>query len=352
MCQTRRSSKRLDRIAGGKPRRTFPECGLAVLVAAVLAACAPIRQSALGPTDFARARFEADRFVSFDGARLGLSVWRPQGVEPWAVIVGLHGMNDYANTYHLAGPWWAQRGVATYAIDLRGFGRSPNRGVWPDPELTTQDVRAALAVARARHPDAVLALVGVSMGAANAALAAQAAPEAMDRLVLVSPAVWGWRRLPWTYAATLRVAAWTAPGFSLKPPKRVTRQVTPSDNVAMLIRNGRDPNMLFETRVDAVYGLINLMQAGAEAMRDAPPDTLFLMGERDEIIPAPALEAAAAELPAEARVLRYPEGYHMLLRDLQAETVWRDVLVYLADPAAPSPSQAEEAAPAELVNAR
>jgi len=174
----------------------------------------------------------------------------------------------------------------------------------------------------------------------------------MDRLILVSPAVWGWNRLPWTYAATLRVAAWTAPGFALKPPKGVVSQVTPSDNIAMLIRNGRDPKMLFETRMDAVYGLIDLMQEGAEAMSAVPARTLYLIGEKDEIIPMGALDAAAAALPPGARVVRYPRGHHMLLRDLQAETVWRDVLAYLADPAAPAPSLREEEARAELVNAR
>ena len=54
-----------------------------------------------------------------------------------AVIIALHGMNDYANTYYLAGPWFAERGVALYAYDARGFGRSPNRGLWPGERLMT-----------------------------------------------------------------------------------------------------------------------------------------------------------------------------------------------------------------------
>ena len=88
-----------------------------------LAACAPVTQRALAaPAGFGGPAFVGDRFVSFDGASLGLSTWAPEG-EPWAVIVGLHGMDDYANAFHMAAPFWAKQGIATYAYDQRGFGR-------------------------------------------------------------------------------------------------------------------------------------------------------------------------------------------------------------------------------------
>ena len=38
----------------------------------------------------------------FDGVHLGLTRWEASG-EPWAVIVAVHGMNDYANAYHVDG---------------------------------------------------------------------------------------------------------------------------------------------------------------------------------------------------------------------------------------------------------
>jgi len=97
---------------------------------AALSGCAPLTQRLdLGPLGFRGPRFEGDDFVSFDGARLGLRTWLPDGEPEWA-IVGLHGMNDYSNAYHLAADGWAGQGIATYAFDVRGFGRSPARGVW------------------------------------------------------------------------------------------------------------------------------------------------------------------------------------------------------------------------------
>lgn len=43
-------------------------------------------------------------------------------------------------------------------------------------------------------------------------------------------------------------------------------------------------------------------------------------------------------LPASARVAVYPDGYHMLTRDLGARVVLDDMAVWLADPTAPLPS--------------
>ena len=73
---------------------------------------------------------ENNRLITFDGAELGLTVWDTEA-EPDIVIVGVHGMNDYANAFHMAAPYWAARGVKTYAYDQRGFGRSFGRGEWP-----------------------------------------------------------------------------------------------------------------------------------------------------------------------------------------------------------------------------
>ena len=81
----------------------------AVLFALTLSGCAPMLVQQAGRPDlsFQGPRLEQQAMVSFDGARLGLTTWEAKG-EPWAVIVGVHGMNDYANAFHLAAPWWAE----------------------------------------------------------------------------------------------------------------------------------------------------------------------------------------------------------------------------------------------------
>src|SRR5262249_47536372 len=44
-----------------------------------------------------------------------------------AVILALHGFNDYSHAFAMPGPLWAEQGIATYAYDQRGFGGTPMR---------------------------------------------------------------------------------------------------------------------------------------------------------------------------------------------------------------------------------
>ncbi|MFV4649160.1 alpha/beta fold hydrolase, partial [Mycobacterium tuberculosis] len=153
-------------------------------------------------------------------------------------------MNDYAEAFSLAAPLWAKAGVTTYAYDQRGFGRSAERGVWGGKALMTQDLRTACALARARHPKAVVAVVGESMGGAVAIAAfASASPPDADRLALVAPAVWGWGEQPLPNNVALWLGAHLAPGRRLVPPAWVTRKIHPTDNIEVLRQMSRDRNL-------------------------------------------------------------------------------------------------------------
>jgi acylglycerol lipase len=317
------------------------------MLASFLAACMPTIQRANIPAPgFSGPSFQGDKFIAQDGALLGLSSWLPEASAPKSVIIALHGMNDYARTFELAGPYWASQGIATYAYDARGFGRSPERGVWGGQELMLGDLRTAVSLARAKYPGLPVTLVGESMGAATilAALGDDNPPQ-VDRVVLIAPAVWGWSNLPLAYRVSLWVTAHTPISLRpLNPPRAVVRKITASDNIPMLQRLGRDPNMLFATRLDAVYGLVNIMERAFKSARKVPPYTLVLYGSKDQIIPRPSVERTIARLPDHIQSVEYPDGYHMLTRDLQAQRVWADIAAFMEDPDAIVPSRAGDAA--------
>jgi alpha-beta hydrolase superfamily lysophospholipase len=317
---------------------------LALLLCLVtLAACAPTLQRAGRPeAGFTGPHLEAHDLVSFDGARLGLTRWDAEGPgAPWAVIIGVHGMDDYANAFHLAAPWWAARGVTTYAFDQRGFGRSPGRGLWAPDALRIEDLRTLVALARRRHPGALVAVVGESLGGAVAIEAfASARPPDADRLILAAPAVWGWSTQPLPYRVVLWLADHLAPAKVFTPPDWLTDHVAASDNREELIAMGRDPLMIWGARTDALYGLVNTMENAARDISLLRTPTLYLYGERDEIIPRSATLHAVRRLPSTDRTALYPEGWHLLLRDRQAPRVWADILAFIRDPGAPLPSGA------------
>jgi alpha-beta hydrolase superfamily lysophospholipase len=314
----------------------FRPLGL-VLSLALLAGCAPLLvQSPLTPpAAFKGPRLTDTTFTSFDGTQLPVMEWKAQG-EPWAVIIGVHGFDDYANAFHLAGPVWAQDGVTTIAYDQRGFGRAPRRGIWPGTELLTRDLKTLVPLVRAQYPRAIIAVAGVSMGggASIISFSGDDAPP-IDRLVLLSPAVWGWSSQPLAYKTALFTVGHIAPALTLGAPHIGAKVIHTSDNRQELIAMGHDPNMLFDARTDVLYGMVDLMQSAWEDAGKVKPPTLYLYGAHDEVIPKNAAFHAAAALPAGDKTGYYKDGYHLLLVDKQRERVIRDVEGFLRDPKAP-----------------
>ena len=315
---------------------------LAVLASLLLAACAPTLQQAGRPElGFSGPRLDDHSVISFDGAKLGLTRWDSRDGPPRAVIVGVHGMNDYANAFHLAAPVWARSGITTLAYDQRGFGRSPGRGIWAPDALKTEDLRTVVALARARYPGAIIAVAGESLGGAVAIEAfASARPPAADRLVLLAPAVWGWSTQPVSYKTALWLADHLAPGWVVTPPSWLTSKVFASDNHEELIAMGQDPLMTWGARADVLYGLVATMQHAWRETGAIDARTLYLYGAHDEVIPKKPTFQAAARLKVGDRTAYYADGWHLLLRDRQGPRVWSDVAAFVLDPNAPLPSGA------------
>jgi alpha-beta hydrolase superfamily lysophospholipase len=317
-----------------------------------LAACRPEVQTPGAPPlgfkgpSFSPAGSGTGVFVSFDGARLPMQTWSAVGadgeaIEPWAVVIALHGMNDYAEAFYLPAPYWAAQGITTYAYDQRGFGRTLNRGVWGGADLMSRDLRTAVALARAAHPGALIAVVGESMGGAVAIAAfASNDPPAADRLVLAAPAVWGWDAQPITYRAALWLTAHIAPSTRVEAPNWLVRHILASDNIDELRRMGRDRNMIFRTRADTIYGLVSLMQQAREDLGRVRAPVLFQYGAHDQIIPKDAAFYAARSLKPTDHSAYYADGYHLLTRDLGRRQVLDDIIAFIRNPSAPPPSGA------------
>jgi alpha-beta hydrolase superfamily lysophospholipase len=248
------------------------------------------------------------------------------------VIVALHGMNDYSRAFDIPAPRWAELGITTYAYDQRGFGRSPGVGLWPGAPALREDLVDFVDVVKARHPELPVFVLGESMGGAVAMTAfASDIPPKADGLILIAPAVWGRETMPLSYRVGLWATAHTLPWTSFSGSGL---KITPSDNIEMLRANGRDPLFLKRSRTDAIYGLVSLMgEAYAAAPRLNGGPLLYLYGGRDEVIPKRPTEAVMGYLEPDATVMTYPTGYHMLLRDLNAEPRWADVAAWIREKA-------------------
>jgi alpha-beta hydrolase superfamily lysophospholipase len=311
--------------------------GLLLLVLVlVLGACAPRIETAGRP--IMAPELTVDHILAADGAKLPLRVWRAEG-EVGAVIVALHGFNDYSNAFDDAAGFWAKLGITTYAYDQRGFGQTANHGLWPGVDSLIDDLRSVTELIRRAHPATPLYLLGESMGGAviMTLMARAPAPE-VDGIVLVAPAVRGWQTMNIFYRAGLWIGAHVMPWAT---PSGRGLGIKPSDNREMLLALSRDPYVIKRTRIDALYGLVNLMDAAFDAAPDLTIPTLVLYGENDQLIPKGPTYDMLARLNSHHRVALYDTGYHMLLRDLDAETVLTDIAAWITDRQAALPSGRE-----------
>jgi len=339
---------------------------LSALLLLLLISCATPRVAAPGGESVVPALVEGysgeGYFLARDGRELPLRMWLPQDkndqsqVVPGAVIAALHGFNDYSNAFETTGIFLARRGIATYAFDQRGFGAGPQAGLWAGVTAMTNDARDFVRVLRLHYPGVPLFFLGESMGAAVIMASmtedASSSVAAVDGVILLAPAVWARETMSPLQVGLLWLVAHTMPGVQLTGQGL---RIRASDNNTMLRALSADPLVIKETRVDAMYGLSNLMDA---ALASAPlvakmrAPMLILYGRRDEVIPIEPVAVMLERLPdngdgnggddggGEITLGVYDRGFHMLTRDLQGWRVMEDMAAWIADPAAPLPSGA------------
>jgi alpha-beta hydrolase superfamily lysophospholipase len=289
-------------------------------------------------------------FVTADGYRLLLRRWAPEG-DAEAAVLALHGFNDHSTFLAEAAARWAEQGIATYAYDQRGFGTSPNRGLWAGSAVYAQDAADMLALLAERHPGRPIYLLGESMGGAIALVTLTRHPEAeVAGAVLAAPAVWSRDTMPFYQRWGLFLSSYTVPWLKLTGSNL---DIQASDNIDALIALGKDPLVIKATRIDAMHGLTDLMDEALAAAPNFDRKALLLYGEKDELVPLDPMLELWQHLPRDAaadqRRVLYQNGWHLLFKDLQAELVIDDVAHWIADPAAPLPSAADQEAEERLL---
>ena len=338
--------------AFGRARRWV--CGVALALVAGCAAPEPPQPPGAVPA--AVPALTLDTVFTADGTALPLRSFLPAG-PPRAVVIAVHGFNDYSNAFFEPALYLKRQGIALLAYDQLGFGDAPRRGHWAGEPRLVDDLRQIVGLVRRQYPGVPVFVMGESMGAAVAMVATtEPNPPAVDGLILVAPAVRGRGTLTALQRGVLDVMSATFPWFE------VTAQglrILPSDNFTMLSLLSRDPRIIHSTRTDAVRGLVDLMDHATEAAARLTVPALILAGERDEVItPVPTclmLARLPQRPPGAWRFMLYPNGYHMLLRDRDGPLVMADVVRWIDDRTAPLPSGDErlvagaEPVPADIV---
>jgi len=315
-----------------KRRKIFTAMSAQLVLLLLLSACSNPIYQVRPDTVLDNRRLTASSAIMSDGYVLPMKTW-PATDKPAAVVLGIHGFNDYSNAFDAAANIFADNSITTYAIDQRGFGATEQHGIWAGSATLQSDLIATVELLCEKHADLPLFLLGESMGGAVIISGAQQIEQTcVQGVILSAPAVWGWQTMPWWQTVPLRLLAHTIPAVTVSGEGL---DIHPSDNVEMLEALGRDPLIIKETRIDAIYGLTDLMESAMVNSGALKMPALILYGEHDEIIPPEAICQMLNILPDRAisnwRMILYLDGYHMLTRDLQAMVVIQDVMTWIHD---------------------
>jgi alpha-beta hydrolase superfamily lysophospholipase len=129
------------------------------------------------------------RFEGHDGTALAYRQYRPAQPATDRIAIVIHGSSGSSGgTIHALSSALVQRGVQTYAIDIRGHGSSGTRGDIGYIGQLEDDLANLVAIVRKDNPTAPLTLIGHSSGGGFALrVAGSPIQNLFDRTILLAP---------------------------------------------------------------------------------------------------------------------------------------------------------------------
>ncbi|HEU5138261.1 MAG TPA: alpha/beta hydrolase [Steroidobacteraceae bacterium] len=262
---------------------------------------------------------------STGGLRIFTRSWRPEGA-PRGVIVLVHGFNSHGGYYLWAAEQLLASGLAVYALDLRGRGKSDGERYYIDKFAEYQsDVDALVRLARTRDAGLPMFMLGHSAGgviACNYVLDHQA-----DFAGLVCES--------FAYQVP-------APDFALSVLKGLSH-LAPHAHVLKLKKEdfSRDPKVtqallddpLLANEVQPTKTVAEMVRADERLKRDFKLFTLPLLiihGTKDTVTRPEGSSEFHANAGSRDKTLKLYEGYfHDPLNDIGKEVVMNDIRAWL-----------------------
>jgi alpha-beta hydrolase superfamily lysophospholipase len=253
----------------------------------------------------------------------------PSPASPKAVFLLVHGLGAHSARWEFWGDYFAARGYASFAIELRGFGRTPERplGHVASWRIWDRDILALRDIAGRDFPGRKVFVVGESMGGLIVYDLVGRNPGRFDGTVLMAPAFKnGMKFSPGAYAKIglmpFRPKAMIALPF--------TSEMTTRDPDYAAVMNA-NPDELRVASVKLMAGFLPVQARAARLARLIKGPVLFLVPGIDHLVDERAgrkiYEKVAA---ADKSLIEYPEMYHALYIDRDREKVFGDILKWTA----------------------
>lgn len=246
-----------------------------------------------------------------------------------AVLLLVHGMGAHTARWDFLGSHLAARGVTSYGLELRGFGRTPDRprGHVESFSVWEEDILRLRRIIDLDHPGAKVFLLGESLGGITVFNLAASHPEAFAGQIHISPCFKNGLKFPLSSYLTLALFYPFNKRKTLPVPFTSAMCTRDADYAAVMDAN---PD---ELRVSSLKMLMDTMSGQRQAFRSAAAASvpvLFLLAGKDFLVDAAASRKLFDRLTlADKAVIEYPEMHHALSIDVGRERVFEDILAWL-----------------------
>lgn len=259
------------------------------------------------------------------GLRIFTRHWEPAQA-PTATLVICHGVNSHGGQYIRAAEDFAAHGYAVTALDLRGRGRSEGERFYTDSiDDYVSDVAQTIELARSKHPDLPVYLLGHSAGGVTSVTYALDYQDRIDGLICESFA--------------FRVYA---PDIALKLLEGASHLIPHTHVLKLKMEDfSRDPAWVAQLNADPltldevqpVQTVASFARAGERFEREFSRITLpvlILHGTADKATRPDGSQQFFDEAGSSDKTLKLYEGhYHDLLNDLGREQVMDDIIGWI-----------------------
>ena len=260
-------------------------------------------------------------FEGVSGTKIFTRSWQPQE-QARAVVVIVPGFNSHSGQYLWVGEQFAANGLAAYAIDLRGRGRSEGERFYVEKmEDYTDDVATLVKTAKAENPDLPVFVLGHSAGGVVSCIYALDHQSEIDGLICESFAYD--LPVPGFILTLLKGFDYIAPHLHVYTLKNEHFSRDPvfveSMNNDPLIKDESEPTQTAAVMIDAARRL-------HEEFPLIKLPVLILHGTEDKATNPSGSQFFYDNAGSTDKTLKLYEGhYHDLLNDLDKEVVMAEI---------------------------
>ena len=263
------------------------------------------------------------RFAGWDGTSLYYQAWISSQSRPRAVVVNLHGLGDHSGLYPNLASYFPVRGLALYAYDMRGNGRSPGQRAYVKSwQEYRDDLGAFVARVREWEEDVPLFLMGNSLGGLVVLDYALDHAAGLTGVIAAAPPL-GRLGVPAVLMALGQLMSRILPRFSLEVGMDLTGLARDPEVRETVVADPffhRRGTARLSTEVTAAIARVQQRAA------DLSVPLLLLHGAADRMVPPDGSRSFFSKLRCPDREFReYPEAYHALFADINHSEVLGDV---------------------------